>query len=226
VAKFYKVGGCVRDSLLGVKSKDIDYSVEAESFDAMREAIVARQGTIWLETEEYFTIRAKVPGMGDCDFVLCRKDGEYTDGRRPDKVEMGTLQDDLARRDFTMNAIAEKEDGTLVDPFGGQLDIKEKVIRCVGHPHDRFGDDFLRMLRAIRFSVTKGFEMASSVEAAIHELGHNIGSVSVDRIRDELHKSLKFDTAKTLGLLSHFDLIHILFSNDKLGLWLEPTTRT
>ena len=89
-AKFFQVGGCVRDRLMGVPCHDIDFSVEAESFEAMREAILERGGTIYLDTPEFFTIRAKEPGLGTVDFVLCRKEGAYSDGRHPDKVEMGT----------------------------------------------------------------------------------------------------------------------------------------
>lgn len=123
--KFYQVGGSVRDSFIGLKSKDIDYAVEAPSFDAMREAIKERGGEIFLETPQFLTIRANVPGMGACDYVLCRKDGEYVDGRRPETVTAGTILDDLARRDFTMNAIAIAEDGTILDPFDGRKDISQ-----------------------------------------------------------------------------------------------------
>src|SRR5687768_7510936 len=115
--QFFQVGGSVRDELLGKQSKDIDYAVEAPSYGAMREAIVERGGEIFQENEAFLTVRAKVPTLGACDYVLCRKDGTYDkDGRRPDFVEVGSLADDLARRDFTVNAMAKAEDGTLVDP--------------------------------------------------------------------------------------------------------------
>lgn len=222
--KFYQVGGCVRDELLGVRSKDIDYSVEAESYEDMRNAIVLRGGEIFLETPEYFTIRAKVPGMGACDFVLCRKDGQYSDGRRPDKVEMGTLYDDLARRDFTMNAIAKQEDGGYVDPHGGIHDIELRMITAVGSAYNRFHEDYLRMLRAIRFCVTKRFVLSAEVDDAIRKMGHRIAEVSVERIREELLKAFQVDTIATLFLLREYGLDKIVFDK-RLGLRLEPTLK-
>src|SRR4051812_9903063 len=110
-AKIYLVGGAVRDKIMNITPKDLDYSIECESFDAMRQYIIDRGGTIFLETPQYFTIRAKVPELGAADFVLCRRDGMYKDNRRPETVEVGTIFDDLARRDFTMNAIAIDEQG-------------------------------------------------------------------------------------------------------------------
>lgn len=222
MVKFYLVGGAVRDKLLGSKSKDLDYSVEAPSFDAMRQEIVKRGGDIFLETPQYLTIRARVPNLGAADFVLCRKDGAYSDGRRPDEVIPGTLADDLARRDFTMNAIAQDEEGNLIDPHNGQKDIVEKTIRCVGSPYKRFQEDYLRMLRAIRFSVTKEFGIEQETSWAIHDLKDNAGKVSVERIREELYKAFMYDTPKTLNALSHYGLLQVLFNNS-LGLKLKPT---
>src|SRR5579859_2576372 len=145
---FYLVGGYVRDKILGIPSKDLDYSVEAASYEEMRQSIIDRGGTILLETPNFFTIRARI-GKEVSDYVLCRKDGAYSDSRHPDSVEHGTLHDDLARRDFTMNAIAIDSDGNYIDPFNGISDIKNKLIRCVGNAQDRFDEDALRMLRAI-----------------------------------------------------------------------------
>ena len=108
-----------------------------------------------MEQPEYLTIRAKVPGIGPADFVLCRKDGSYRDGRHPESVAVGTLHDDLARRDFTMNAIAKDEDGKIIDPFGGIGAIEIGIIECVGQARMRMEEAQLRLLRAIRFAVTK-----------------------------------------------------------------------
>ena len=107
----YQVGGSLRDECLGRPCKDFDFSVEAPSYEAMREHLVQDGYTIFLEKPEYLTIRARFPKGHPqervcADFVLCRKDGFYSDGRRPDTVEPGTIYDDLARRDFTMNAMA------------------------------------------------------------------------------------------------------------------------
>jgi len=227
MAKFYIVGGYVRDKLLGVKSKDIDYSVEAGSFDAMRQAILDRGGEIFLETPEYFTIRARVPEVGAADFVLCRKDGQYGDHRRPDKVEMGTLYDDLARRDFTMNAIAiDEETGEYVDPFYGQTDIQMGVIRCVGQAEDRFREDALRLLRAVRFSFTKHMGFHEDVLFALKNqaLLDLLDFVSVERIREELLKTMR--GGGTLEVLKFLQRYHQL--RDKIfqrGLWLMPTLK-
>lgn len=225
MATFYQVGGSVRDEILGRKSKDIDYSVEAESFDAMREAILERGGKIFLETPQYFTIRAHVPNMGACDFVLCRKDGEYTDGRRPDSVSMGTIYDDLARRDFTMNAIAKNSNGAYVDPFFGYDDIRRGLIRCVGSTDKRITEDALRMLRALRFSVTLGFDIHEEIRRVFQDRDF-IGllkNISRERIREELLKMFSYNTMDSLYTLQEFPLMmEFLFCGN---IWLIPTMK-
>jgi tRNA nucleotidyltransferase (CCA-adding enzyme) len=225
-AKFYQVGGCVRDEILNIPSKDVDYSVECMSFNHMRESILGRNGEIFLETPEYFTIRAKVPGLGACDFVMCRKDGDYSDGRRPDKVIHGTLLDDLKRRDFTMNAIAKCEQGNLIDPFNGKNDIERGEICPVGNAKDRFCEDSLRMIRAIRFSITKNMNMNPEIVQCLFnsELIAKLKNVSGERIREELRKCFKFNTMKTLEMLRDFpELSNAIF---ECGLWLEPTFKS
>jgi tRNA nucleotidyltransferase/poly(A) polymerase len=228
MTKFFQVGGSVRDELLGLKSKDIDFAVEAPSFDAMRQAIVERGGEIYLETPQYFTIRANVPGLGAADYVLCRKDGNYSDGRRPDSVEVGTLHDDLSRRDFTVNAIAKDEQGNLIDPFGGIQDLAVRNLVTVGNPKDRFTEDSLRMLRAIRFSVTKNLSISVGVWRALedYQLVRLLDNVSSERIREELFKCFHFDTLTTLRYLtSCFPLIgNTVLDKDRFGIWLKPTT--
>jgi tRNA nucleotidyltransferase (CCA-adding enzyme) len=225
MAKFYKVGGSVRDSLLGKTSKDIDYAVEAPSFEAMREAILDREGEIFLEKPEYLTIRARVPALGACDFVLCRKDGSYYDGRRPESVSPGTILDDLARRDFTMNAMAVDEDGVMIDPHGGQADMKKGLIRCVGKAEDRFTEDGLRMLRAVRFHITKELVLNLDIDILLmdeHFISTRLFGVSVERVREELDKCFKYDTMHTLKCLEVYpDLKRVVFGNGKL--WLKPT---
>jgi len=217
--EFFEVGGCVRDSLLGIASKDIDFSVVApvgvfatadSAFLAM-EAQLAEQGfQIFESRREFLTIRARVPKghalearTTVADFVLARKDGPYTDGRRPDWVVPGTLLDDLARRDFTVNAIARAIDGTLIDPFDGQRDIKDRVISFVGNAETRIREDGLRILRAFRFEITKGFMMDSEAWDAVRsEFGAEmLGKQKVERVREELVKMFKADTLKSLSLL-------------------------
>ena len=224
MVKMYLVGGFVRDRLMGVASKDMDFAVEAESFAEMHREIMRRGGKIYLETPEYLTIRAKVPEWGDADFVLCRKDGEYVDGRHPETVEIGTLHDDLARRDFTMNAIAMAEDGDYIDPFDGQKDIQEGVIRCVGSARERFQEDYLRMLRAIRFAITKDMLLSADISDCLEDeaMVGKLLSVSVERIREELHRCFMFNTAATLWMLDEYRLIRdVIFKQTDLR--LKPT---
>ncbi len=236
MTKFYQVGGSVRDEILGLEAKDIDYAVEAESYEAMRSALLGRGCEIFLETPKYFTIRARMPQGTEgnkagktFDFTLCRKDGTYSDGRHPDSVSVGTIYDDLKRRDFTINALAKGEDEVLIDPYDGQTHLKVKHLQCVGDARERFSEDGLRIIRAIRFYVTKGLD---SMETDIYDLLQDedffkprLKGVSIERIREELTKAFSFDTNATLNELIHFaDLRRYLFSLK--GLWLKPTTET
>lgn len=218
--KIFKVGGCVRDELIGIKSKDIDYAVECGSFDEMREHIQSI-GIIFLEKPEFLTIRAKVNGEF-ADYVMCRKDGYYSDGRRPDQVFPGTIFDDLSRRDFTMNAIAvDMDTGKFLDPFGGGLDISFKTIRCVGS-NDRLIEDPLRLLRLIRFCIKLDFEIEPKLADFIFDTEWKdlLASVSIERQREELMKCMQIDTLKTIRLLRWFELDRWLFNGP---LWLKPT---
>lgn len=219
--KIYKVGGCVRDKILGIPSKDIDFSVEASSYEEMKAYILGR-GKIFVEKPEYLTIRAMINGEA-ADFVLARKDGAYHDGRRPDTVEVGTLHDDLARRDFTMNAIAEDEDGNFIDPFNGIADIKARLIRCVGNTEDRLKEDALRMLRAIRFLITKDFTIHNDIAQFMFHNAELLKNVSEDRIRDELSKCFAANTLNTMIYLGTFpNLRNYIFKETKI--WLKPTS--
>jgi tRNA nucleotidyltransferase (CCA-adding enzyme) len=227
--KFYLVGGLVRDKLLGLKPKDNDYVVEAKSYEEMRSAIVEKGGEIFLESPAHFTIRALVPDMGVADFVLPRVDGFYSDGRRPDSVMVGTLMDDLARRDFTVNAIAyDEQTDQYIDPHSGRTDLDAKLLRCVDDPFDRFEEDALRMLRAIRFAITKGFEIHESVEKALDNAylaNRLMENVSGERKREELHRCFACNTLLTLDLLSHYDRVRDACFNGGSKLWLMPTMR-
>lgn len=224
MSKFYQVGGSVRDELLGLKSKDVDYAVEAGSFDDMRRAILDRGGDIFLETPQYFTIRAKVPEFGPCDFVLCRKESNYRDGRHPETVEVGTIWDDLARRDFTVNAMARSEDGAIIDPHGGQDDLRNGLLRCVGGAEARFTEDGLRMLRAIRFAVTRDLYINDDIHGCLSRESFykpNLVGVSPERIREELVKCFQHDTNRTLHVFgAYLGLRAYLFSGN---VWLKPT---
>lgn len=224
MAKFYKVGGAVRDELLGVQVKDIDFAVEAPSFSAMRQAILDRGGKVFLETPQFFTIRAKVPKLGASDFVLCRKERGASDGRHPDSVEVGSLADDLARRDFTINAMARDERGILIDPFGGIQDLATHTLRTVGKARERFHEDYLRILRAIRFAVTKKMSLHDDIVDCLEDITVVMGikKVSVERVREELTKAFAFDTRSTMMMFYDFPKLHFIFETFP-DLWLKPT---
>lgn len=231
--RVFMVGGKIRDDYLGIPSKDIDFAVEAPSYEVMRDFILDH-GRIYLEHPEFFTIRAHIDNMngwkGDADFVLCRKEGTYKDGRRPDEVFVGTIYDDLARRDFTMNAIAIgafpiEIAGHVIDPYDGRSDIKHGIIRCVGNPKERFEEDALRMVRALRFAITKGMKIHGSITRLFtsdYYLQLLESNISGDRKKDELMRMFKYDTLQTLELLAQFPkLTERLFPDG--AIWLKPT---
>ena len=242
--QIFKVGGCVRDGILGIDSKDIDFTfvldnldrTVEEGFDIMTQWLEHKEFTIFLSTPEMFTIRAKFP-KGDpneglvADFVLARKEVGYKEGTRQPILELGTLEDDLVRRDFTLNALAISQDGTLIDLFGGQEDLRKGLLRTPLDAHITMMDDPLRILRALRFSITKGFTIDDSIWVAIHRkrnpqiLEKLEKVVSAERIREEVFKMMKADTVKTLGLFREVEdtlpgFTALVFGR---GLWLKPT---
>ena len=223
--KRYLVGGAVRDELLGIQSKDRDYVVVAPSFSAMREWLLHEGHHIYLEKEEFGVIRSKL-GREDADHVLARKDGPYGDGRRPDYVEPGTLEDDLRRRDFTVNALAKAEDGTIIDLFEGREDLRYRVLDSVGDPRERFLEDALRVFRAVRFMITKDFVLSHKVKAAIHNVGvlDKVEEVSVERIREELHRCFAHDTVRTVSVLAN-EFPELLGVMARKGIWLIPSNK-
>lgn len=233
--KFYEVGGCVRDQLMGITSKDVDFAVEAESFEAMEKELRERGFKVFLSTPEFLTIRAQVPASEHAllartkvaDFVLCRKDSPGSDGRRPDFVEPGTILDDLARRDFTMNAIAiDVSNGQMLDPHNGQHDIKRNLLRFVGDPLTRIKEDGLRVLRGLRFVITKGLQVEMETgDALISFDAHKmLMKVSIERVREELEKMFAHDTIAAMELLNGYpNLLPAIFRE---GLRLMPTLRS
>jgi tRNA nucleotidyltransferase (CCA-adding enzyme) len=220
--KLYKVGGCVRDQFLNRPCKDIDLAVEAESFQAMRQGILDMGGEIFQENEEFLTIRAKTL-YGATDFVLCRKDGAYRDGRRPESVEPGTIEDDLARRDFTMNAMAaDLETGEVIDPFYGYESIMAKLIMPVGDVNERFREDALRVFRAIRFSIVLDFRLCDEITAEIRYGDIDYSGVATERIREELLKAAKVNSFRLFRSLQSLYLSDLVVDR---GIWFEPTVK-
>ena len=184
----YVVGGCVRDAILGREPHDWDICTSAtpeEMLVILRHTYhyhVIPTGlkhgtvTVMLHEEPY-------------EVTTFRKDVEYSDGRHPDKVEFVTdIIEDLSRRDFTIKAMAYNDEEGLVDPFNGKQDLLNKTIKCVGEAKDRFGEDALRMLRAIRFAAQLGFEIDNTTSVWIHSLKGHIKDLSWERIASEFCK--------------------------------------
>jgi len=228
LSKFFLVGGCVRDELLGVPSKDFDFVVLVNSFELMREEIIRNGGEIFLEKPEYQVIRAKLPNFGAADFALPRTDGEYKDGRRPDTTQITkSLYEDSCRRDFTIGAMYKNlATGEIIDYHNGQRDIENQLIRCVGCAGDRIREDSLRILRAIRFSITKNFGFDYDLYECLKSdrFPQLLRNVSAERIREEIYKCFKFNTMETLDILREFPFVTKEVFNERTKLWLKPTT--
>ena len=183
----YLVGGCVRDLLRGVEPHDWDICTSALPEETER--YFAGQRII--ETGlKHGTVTVLVDGE-PYEITTYRTEGPYSDSRRPDYVRfVPDLTEDLARRDFTMNAIATDLDGNLRDPFGGAMDIKAGLIRCVGEPDQRFQEDGLRVMRALRFAAVFGYEIEAQTARAVHENRAMLDRVAAERINVELRKLL------------------------------------
>ena len=216
----YAVGGCVRDCLLGRPPKDWDITTSAPP-----QSIKKLFGHTIDTGIQHGTVTVMVDHVG-YEVTTYRIDGEYEDARHPKNVVFtGNLLEDLKRRDFTINAMAYNDEKGLVDAFGGEEDLQKGVIRCVGRPHDRFGEDALRMLRALRFSAQLGFSIDGETRQGITDLAENLGKVSAERIQMELVKLLTSDHPEVmrdvyqLGLskvfLPEFDRMMETLQNNK-----------
>lgn len=201
----YAVGGCVRDTLLGRVPNDWDITtsalpMEVKSIFKRTVDTGLKHGTVTvlMDKETY-------------EVTTYRIDGEYEDSRHPKEVSFTReLKEDLLRRDFTINAMAYNDTDGLVDLFGGIEDIKAKVVRCVGEPKERFSEDALRLLRAIRFCAQLGYSMDEKTYEAVKELAPTLKNISAERIQAELNKTLISDNPSMLkvayetGLTSQF----------------------
>lgn len=181
----YVVGGAVRDMVMGLSPNDIDITTSATPEEVIRlfpktfpSGIAFGTVTVVIENEEF-------------EVTTFRTDGEYLDGRRPETVTFGkTIDEDLSRRDFTINAMAMDIDGNITDPFGGLHDIEKEVVRCVGNPEKRFSEDALRMMRAIRFASRYEFAIEGVLFNSIKKFAPTIKKVSLERINQEFTKIL------------------------------------
>jgi tRNA nucleotidyltransferase/poly(A) polymerase len=238
--KFYEVGGKIRDEILGLKSKDVDYvavpnekllekfTEASDMFEVLDKFLTKEKFEIFLKTPDCYTIRARFPKkhkyQGVADFVMARKEIGYVPGTRTPIVVPGTLYDDLLRRDFTLNAIAKDDDGTLIDFFDGITDLKYGILRTPLDCEITFDDDSLRILRAVRFSVTKGFKMTGDMITIIENYDYEkkMSVVSEERIREELLKCFKHDSLQTILILNKFPKLRdYIFTRTRL--WLKPT---
>jgi len=205
----YLVGGCLRDLLLGTEPKDWDIATNAKPEEVQKffaDSVYENSfGTVGVKTE------SEDPKLKIIEITSFRLEGKYTDKRHPDEIKFAkTIEEDLARRDFTVNALAmdlaAKE--KIVDLFGGMADLKNKTLRAVGNAEERFSEDALRLLRAVRFSAQLGFEIEAKTLAAIKNKAGLLEFISKERIRDEFSKMIMtpnacrgVDDLQALGLL-------------------------
>ncbi|MFA6354114.1 MAG: HD domain-containing protein [Candidatus Paceibacterota bacterium] len=204
-AKFqaYLVGGCVRDLLLDRVPKDWDVATNAKPDEVQKlfpNSVYENDfGTVGIKTD------SENPKLKILEVTTFRLEGKYTDKRHPDEIKFAkTIEEDLSRRDFTVNALAldvvKGIAGEIIDPYGGQKDIKEKIIRTVGNAEERFDEDALRLMRAVRFAGELNFEIELNTRRAIEKLAGLLEVIAKERIRDEFVKIIMSDNA-TRGLL-------------------------
>lgn len=184
----YVVGGCVRDALLDRTPSDWDVTTSADPA-----AVTALFPKTLATGIQHGTVTVILHGRG-YEVTTYRIDGAYEDARHPKEVTFtASLEEDLRRRDFTINALAYSEEDGLVDLFGGQKDLADKVVRCVGEPKERFTEDALRIMRAFRFAAQLGFTVEEKTREAAGELSERLSMISAERIREELVKLITSD---------------------------------
>lgn len=205
----YAVGGCVRDLLLGKEPKDWDITTNAkpEEIQGLFPEHVYENtfGTVAIKTG------SEKPELALIEVTPYRIEGKYTDKRHPDDVKFADkLEDDLSRRDFTVNALAMDADGKITDLFDGKKDLKSKIIRTVGEPEERFTEDALRLLRAVRFATVLGFKIEKKTLEAVDKNADWLMAISKERIRDEFVKIINSENAYSgimllyeTGILKH-----------------------
>lgn len=187
----YIVGGCIRDMLLGKRPKDFDVTTDAQP--SQLEEVFSDFKTINIG-KEFGTIIV-CQDEGNVEITTFRQEGRYLDGRRPEWVSFSKdIKDDLSRRDFTINAMAYNEKTGVIDPYGGRKDLKDRIIRTVGKPDKRFNEDYLRILRAVRFATVLKFHIDESTFQAGKKYSKKILNVSMERIWQEFFKILLADT--------------------------------
>jgi len=223
----YAVGGCVRDSILGRSPEDWDITTSAKPEE------VKKLFSTTIDTGlQHGTVTVVIEKEG-FEVTTFRLDGDYTDGRHPDRVAFtSSLTEDLRRRDFTINAMAYSEKRGLIDEFDGERDLEDGIIRAVGDACERFSEDALRMLRAIRFAGQLNFKIADETFDAIKELSPNIAKVSVERIAKELEKLLLSGNPEYIALVYETGIFSViapevamLFENGEISASIKALSR-
>ena len=203
----YAVGGCVRDSILGRVPGDWDITTSA---------LPQQVKTLFRRTIDTGIQHGTVTimlGKNGYEVTTYRIDGKYEDSRHPESVEFTpNLEEDLKRRDFTINAMAYNDENGIVDIFGGIDDIRNRIIRCVGNAHDRFTEDALRILRAVRFSAQLGFEIDKATKEAARELAPTLVKISRERIHTELNKLLLSDNPDYFSVVYELGVMKVIIS--------------
>ena len=204
----YIVGGSVRDLVLGKAPKDYDITTSAKPDDIER----VFQDKKTFDVGRHFGTIVVVTEEGNVEVTTYRTDGEYEDGRRPKEVYYTPdIIEDLSRRDFTINAMAYNENG-LLDPFSGMKDLRKKYIRTVGDPYKRFEEDYLRILRAVRFATQLGFQIDNKTKDACKKYAININRISYERIREEVFKILLSKTPSVgFRLMDELSILEVIF---------------
>ncbi len=219
----YLVGGCVRDILLEKEPKDWDIVTDARPekiqkiFSAFAGATADKPATVY--ENEFGTVGVKTGSENErlkiVEVTTFRLEGKYTDKRHPDQIQFAkTIEEDLSRRDFTINAMAFEfpisniQNPKIVDPYNGQADLKNKIILTVGEPSERFSEDALRLMRAVRFAVEIEFEIEEKTRQAIKKQAGLLEMIAKERIRDELEKIIMTNqAARGIMLLEELDLL-------------------
>ncbi len=214
----YLVGGCVRDMLLTREPKDWDIATNAKPTEVQKlfpDSVYENDfGTVGVKTE------SEDPRLKVVEVTTYRLEGRYTDKRHPDEVKFAeTIEEDLSRRDFTVNAIARRLDGEEVDPFGGAKDLKAGILKTVGLPEERFNEDALRLLRAVRLATELGLEIEFNTRRAIEKQAGLLEAIAKERIRDEFTKLIMSDNAaRGVILLEELDLLRYILPELREGI--------
>ena len=210
--KSFLVGGCVRDILLNIEPHDYDIST-----DATPENIKSIFNKVYTVGEKYGTIGV-VYDSSIVEVTTFRKDGQYFDNRHPNNVIFSKDEkDDIMRRDFTINSLMyDPHENKILDLVNGMEDISNKIIKCIGNPEERFSEDYLRILRAIRFSLKYNFNIEKNTKSSIINNNNNINNICIERIFSELSKILvNPNKENSLDLLDSFGLLKILLPDIK-----------